>query len=593
MATIKRPMYRLFKYLDNYRSNLIFASLSSIINKIFDLMPPILTGWLIDTLSKNPPGWTSYFLGDASTWTIIVWIIIFTLFVFGMESFFEWLYKRGFMRLAQKVQHQLRIEAYQKMQRKEMAFFENERTGNLIAMLNDDINQLERFLNNSFSEILHLITLVLFAGWTLCMASLELGLLGMAPIPFIILGSIYYQRKISPYYKDIRNSVGELSNRLENNISGIQIIKSFTAESFETQRVENASKNYKKANFLAIEWSAVYVPIIRIFITLGFASTLAIGSYWVLFEPDKFTLGGLAFFAMMIQRLLWPVTRLGVVFDEYERAKASARRVFGLVDSEPSINSPNQPTAFPSTLNQIQFQSISFGYQNDQSIINKLDLTVPAGSIVGIAGPTGGGKTTLIKLLLRFYDVDKGNIHFNEVSIKDLDLQELRSKIALVSQNTYLFYGTILENIAYGRPNSSLEAVIEAAKKAQLHDFIDSLPNKYETLVGEKGIKLSGGQQQRLSIARAIIKDAPILILDEATSAVDTETEKAIQQNINQLTENKTAFIIAHRLSTIRNADHIIVMKDGHITESGTHQELITRGEVYADLWNVQVGAIS
>jgi ATP-binding cassette subfamily B protein len=237
-------------------------------------------------------------------------------------------------------------------------------------------------------------------------------------------------------------------------------------------------------------------------------------------------------------------------------------------------------------------KEVSFWYKKEQLILNQISLTIPKGATIGIAGPTGGGKTTLIKLLLRFYDVKKGSIELDGIDLRDLNRKSLRQYIGFVSQEVYLFHGNIKENIAYGMPDISEERIIEAAKKAQLHDFIASLPDTYDTIIGERGVKLSGGQRQRLSIARAILKDAPILILDEATSAVDTETERAIQQNLNQLTAGKTAIIIAHRLSTIRHADKIIVLKDGAIAETGTHSELLNQKRIYADLWKVQIGAL-
>lgn len=590
MTHPKYPMRRLFHYLRNYQKSFGAAITYSVLNKILDLMPPFLTAWMIDSVSGNIPPWIVSWTGLSQPWPIIIFLAILTFIVFGGESFFEWLFKRGFMRLAQKVQHDLRMLAYDKLQHRELAYFEEQRTGNLMSMLNDDINQLERFLNNIFNEIVQLITLVLVAGWSLCAVSLELGLIGMLPIPFIILGSIYYQKKIAPYYKDVREGVGALGSRLENNISGIQVIKSFTAEAFETRRVGEVSQKYRDANFRAIRWSSVYVPIIRIFIAVGFAATLLIGAYWVLFEPNRFTVGGLAFFAMMIQRLLWPVTRLGVVFDEYERARAAARRIFGLIDSQNAINETNTPLDLPEEVGAIQFENVSFGYKQEQTVLKDLNISIHKGQTIGIAGPTGGGKTTLIKLLLRFYDINSGKILLEGNDLRDLSLTQLRQKIALVSQEIYLFHGTIRENIAYGHPQVSQEALISAAKKAQLHDFIQRLPDQYDSIVGERGIKLSGGQRQRLSIARAILKDAPILILDEATSSVDTETEKAIQESLQQLTANKTAIIIAHRLSTIRKADNILVLKDGQIYESGTHDDLVANEGIYAELWQIQTG---
>lgn len=584
------PMKRLFAYLDGYKNQLWFSVTSSVINKVFDLMPPFLTAWMIDTVSGNVPLWISGWTGLQESWPIIIFLTALTVFVFGMESFFEWLFKRGFMQLAQDVQHDLRQDAYRQLQHREMAYFEEQRTGNLMAMLNDDINQLERFLNDSFNEIVQMIVLVLFAGWSLCVVSLPLGILGMLPIPFIIWGSVYYQKKISPHYQKVRETVGDLGSRLENNISGIQVIKSFTAEKFETSRVEQASLDYKEANYEAIRWNALYTPLIRIFITIGFAATLMIGAYWVINDLHGFTAGGLAFYAMMIQRLLWPVTRLGFVFNEFERAKASARRIFGLLDTPNQILNPETPQLIESLKGNIELRKVNFYYQKNQPIIDELDLKIGAGEMIGIAGSTGAGKTTLIKLLLRLYDVSKGSILLDGIDIRQLDKQYLRRQIGMVSQEVYIFHGTIKENIAYGQSEATLSQIIDAAKKAELHDFITSLPDGYESVVGERGIKLSGGQRQRLSIARAILKDAPILILDEATSAVDTETERAIQQNLGQLTKGKTSLVIAHRLSTIRHADNIVVLKEGRIAEQGTHEALLKTTGIYADLWKVQIG---
>ncbi|MEM0992661.1 MAG: ABC transporter ATP-binding protein [Bacteroidota bacterium] len=588
-----RPMKRLFQYLGRYRSSLSFAISSSVINKIFDLMPPFLTAWLIDSVSGQIPAWIGEGLGMTDVWRIIALIGVLIIVIFAGESLFEWFFKREFLQLAQRVQHDLRLDAYGHMQDRELAYFEDQRTGNLMSMLNDDINQLERFLNANLNDILQLTVLVIFAGWSLCAANLTLGILGLLPIPFIVVGSIYYQKKIAPYYKQVREGVGILGNRLENNISGISVIKSFTAEQYELERVGEASQNYRDANFRAIRWSSVYVPLIRMFIALGFAGTLVLGAYWVIEGKNGFTLGGLAFFAMMIQRLLWPVTRLGTISDEYERARASARRIFNLLDSKNAISSFEKPIALSHLSGDIQFEAVNFEYKAGLPILKHINLDIQAGETIGVAGPTGGGKSTLVKLLLRFYDVSSGTIRLDNHPIKQLSLTQIRSNIALVSQEVYLFHGSIKENIAYGKLNSTDAEIVQAAKQAQLHDFILSLPNEYETIVGERGIKLSGGQRQRLSIARAVLKNAPILILDEATSAVDTETERAIQASLDELTKNRTAIIIAHRLSTIRRADKIIVLKDGSIVEQGSHDNLLLQNGIYADLWQVQVGVLA
>lgn len=583
-------MARLFRYLRSYRRTVIWASASSVLNKILDLMPPLLVGWLIDTLAGAPPGWLGGWFGIADAWAGAMFISLSIVVIFGFESFFEWGFQIGFKRLAQRVQHDLRIDAYDQLQHRELAYFEQSRTGNLLAILSDDVNQLERFLNAGFNEILQLVVLFIFASIALMLYSIPLALIGISAIPLIVVGSIYYQHRIAPRYQRMREAAGELGSRLENNISGIMVIKSFTGEAYEKDRVAASSAAYREANLAAIDLNARYVPLIRMFIALGFAGCMLLGSWWIVRDTGALTPGGLTFFGMMIQRLLWPMTRMGTVFDEFERARASARRIFGLMDAPNQMLLASTGAARPAVRGSIRIEAVHFAYRPGQEVLRGLHVDIAAGETIGIAGPSGSGKTTLIKLLMRLYDPQQGNIQIDGHDLRSLDLQYLRQHIALVSQDTYLFHGSIAENIAYGRPGASREAIGQAARQAQLHDFIASLPEGYDTLVGERGIRLSGGQRQRLSIARAILKDAPILILDEATSSVDSETERAIQENLDRLVEGRTALIIAHRLSTLRQADRILVMQDGQLVEEGHHDTLLAVQGVYADLWRVQTG---
>lgn len=582
-----KPMQKLFRFLKDYKAPLYLASSSSIINKIVDLMPPFLTAWLIDSVSGAPPKWLNDYFPNSSIWQQVIIICLVLILAFFMEGLTEWIFKRNFMQLAQRVQHDLRNKTYSKLQKKKLSFFESARTGNLLSILNDDINQLERFLNNSFNEILQLITLFIFAGYSLFERDWVLGLVGITPIPFILIGSFYYQRKISPYYKEVRESVGGLSSRLENNISGILVIKSFGTEKFEEKRVDESSKEYLEANYKAIKLSALYVPIIRMFIALGLAATLALGAYWVIYQPGRFSLGGIAFFAMMIQRILWPVTRLGSIFDEFERAKASARRVFGLLDNQVDVQEDAGTHTSDTIQGEIQLKEVDFAYSNGIPILKNISLDIPAGSTLGIMGVTGSGKTTFIKVLLRLYEVTGGQILLDGKNIKNWTLEAFRSAFSLVSQEVYLFHGSILENLVYGNEASKEEA-IKAAKQVDLHHFIEQLPEKYDSIVGERGIKLSGGQKQRISIARAILKDSPILILDEATSAVDSRTEQIIQDQIQRLSKTRTCIIIAHRLSTIQHADQIILLQDGSIKEHGNHDELMKEDGMYAKMFRMQ-----
>ncbi|HEX2898274.1 MAG TPA: ABC transporter ATP-binding protein, partial [Bacteroidia bacterium] len=509
---------------------------------------------------------------------------------FGVESFFEWLLDFGFKRLAQRVQHDLRIHAYDHLQHREMAYFEKHRMGDTLAILSDDVNQLERFLNTGFNEILQLVVLFVFSGIILFTTSWQLALVGMVPIPFILWGSRHYQKLVGPRYGKMRDEAGLLGSRMENNLSGIAVIKSFSAEDYERERVAANSEAYREANFLAIKLSAVYVPLIRMLVAVGFGGTLLLGSYWVLNDSGMITVGELVLFSMMIQRLLWPITRLGATLDSYERAKASAKRIFGLLDVFPTIQDHPKSVSMDRASGSISFENVHFDYGNDVPVLQGLDFEVQAGETIGIAGTTGSGKSTMIKLLLRFYDVTEGHIRMDGQDLRDLKLKDLRRNIALVSQDVYLFHGTIAENIAYGLQGAGEAAIVEAAKAAQLHDFVVSLPEGYQSIVGERGIKLSGGQRQRLSIARAILKNAPVLVLDEATSSVDTETERAIQENLAKYAKDRTAIVVAHRLSTIRQANRILVIDQGRVAEHGTHDELILQGGIYAELWKVQTG---
>jgi ATP-binding cassette subfamily B protein len=581
-------MEALYPFLKPYRIQFFLSCIYSITNKILDLAPPFIVGWMVDVVVMNPVPWVDFIAQK----DIIkgIWLVGASIFViFGFESYFEWLYKKNFMEISQKVQHDLRIKLYDNLQKKDTQFFENARTGNLISILSEDISQLEKFISEVFNELLQVVILVVFSAIAFYMVSPLLCLLAMSSIPFIIWGSYFYEKLVTKRYFITRKSAGELNNRLENNIGGIGVIKSFTTEAFESERVNKASTAFKIANLDIIKYRAAYEPLIRIFIAFGFAAVLVVPAFWIMNGTHDITIGQLAIFGMLVQRLLWPMTRLGKVFDDTAKAKASSLRIFGLMDTPVAIVENEQPIPFPIVQFGIDFKDVSFGYfENKKPVLTNLNIHIPAGKTTGIMGPTGAGKTSLTKLILRLYDPTEGSLLIDYTNIKEFSLHDLRSAISLVSQDVYVFHGNFSENIAYGCPDVSREAIIEAAKKSTLHDFINGLEMGYDSLVGERGIKLSGGQRQRLSIARAILKNAPILILDEATSSVDTETELVIKENIKSLSAGKTTIIIAHRLSTLVNADQIIVLESGAVSEKGTHDELLFQNGLYAKMWNIQ-----
>jgi len=590
LRPVPRPMARLFSYLAPLRARFALAIKNSVANKILDLAPPFLVGWTVDVCAGKAPGWITSLAGGELSHQV-VFMAILTVVVFVFESLFQWAYQLGFFFLAQDVQHRLRLDAYRAMQDRELEFFEEHRVGRTLAMLNDDVNQLERFLNTGFNEIVQLAVLVLVSAWSVVNVSWELALVGMAPIPFLVWGSLWFSRRLQPRYADVRRAVGDVASRLENNIAGILVVKSFTAEEYEAGRVAEESDGYRQANRRAIKLSAAFTPVVRMGVALGFAGGLAFGGVQV--AKGRISPGDLVMFGMMIQRLLWPLARMGDTLDSYQRGRASAAKVFSLLDTPSAVQDSTSAKALGKIRGEVRFDDVKFSYSRGERVLSGLTLTVAPGEMVGIAGPTGAGKSTIVKLLLRLYDVTGGAIRIDGIDVRETTQRDLRRHVALVSQDVYLFHGTIRENIAYGDAGASEERVVDAAKRAQLHDFIATLPQGYDTLVGERGIKLSGGQRQRMSIARAILKDAPILVLDEATSSVDTETERQIQTSLALLAKGRTTIVIAHRLSTIRHADRILVLKDGRVTEEGHHDDLVERGGTYADLWNVQSGNVA
>jgi ATP-binding cassette subfamily B protein len=519
-----------------------------------------------------------------------LWVLaILTLLVWGMESAFQYAYQVLWRNLAQTLQHELRVEAYSHVQELEMAYFEDRSTGGLMSILNDDINQLERFLDVGANDIIQVVTTVIVIGAMFFVLAPEVAWMAFLPMPFILWGSIRFQRRIAPLYMAVREHVGILNGQLSNNLGGIATIKSFTAETHEQARISQLSDDYRVSNREAISLSSAFVPLIRMIIVLGFIATLVFGG--VLVIRGDLSVGAYSTLVFMTQRLLWPLTRLGQTIDLYQRAMASTTRVLDLLDTESTIQDGTRKLPVDRVQGHVSFEDVSFEYGgHNLPVLHHLSLQVAAGETVALVGPTGSGKTTLVKLLLRFYDIRAGVIRLDGQDIRDLRLVDLRRAIGFVSQDVFLFHGTVRENIAYGSFDASLNEIVGAAKTAEAHAFITELPQGYDTVVGERGQKLSGGQRQRISIARAVLKDPPVLILDEATSSVDNETEAAIQRSMERIIVGRTTIVIAHRLSTVRNADRIFVLERGVLRERGRHEELVIGDGIYASLWRVQTG---
>jgi ATP-binding cassette subfamily B protein len=581
------PLKRLLIYSRKYRRQIWLASIYSVLNKIFDLAPPALIGIAVDVVVQQQDSIIARW-GVKDVFGQFLILSVLTVIIWILESVFEYAYARLWRNLAQTIQHDLRQDAYNHLQELELAYFEERSTGGLMSILSDDINQLERFLDIGANEIIQVTTTVLVIGGAFFILAPSVAWMAMLPMPFILWGSVVFQRLLAPRYADVREKVSLLNARLANNLSGMMTIKSFTAEEYESARLASESEAYRQSNRRAIALSAAFVPLIRMIILAGFTALLLFGGMEAI--AGRMSVGTYSVLIFLIQRLLWPLTRLGETFDQYQRAMASTNRVMNLLDTPIAIHTGDISLPVDSVRGELEFRNVTFAYNGRSPVIENLSLHIPAGKTIAIVGSTGSGKSTLVKLLLRLYEVQSGTITLDGIELRNLKFRDLRACIGLVSQDVFLFHGTVAENIAYGSPNATQEQVIEAAKIAEAHDFIMQLPQGYETIVGERGQKLSGGQRQRIAIARAVVKNPPILILDEATSAVDNETEAAIQLSLERITVNRTTIAIAHRLSTVRNANCIYVMEYGKLVEWGTHEQLLEQQGIYASLWRVQSG---
>ncbi|MDZ7849572.1 MAG: ABC transporter ATP-binding protein [Halodesulfurarchaeum sp.] len=600
------PMERLFVgYGGSYFPYFLVGVITSVFARLLDLLPPILLGIAIDSVFRDTVPFDSRL---PISWFPDPWLPVtpegkfwFTVgliaFSFAGAAIFHWTRNWGWNSFAQKIQHDVRTDTYDEMQRLDMRFFADKQTGELMSILSNDVNRLERFLNEGMNGALRLGVMVLGIGGVLFALNWQLALVALLPVPLIAGFTYVFVRLIQPKYATVRASVGTLNSRLENNLGGISVIKSSNTEAYESERVEDVSMEYYDANWDAIRTRITFFPGLRLLAGIGFVITFTVGGLWVFrgVAPGPFSgtleVGSFVTFILLTQQFIWPMAQFGQIINMYQRARASAERIFGLMDEPSQIPEDPDAPALEVTDGEVVFDAVSFGYE-EEGILKDLSFRAESGDTLALVGPTGAGKSTALKLLLRMYDVDDGAIRIDGQDIRSVSRSSLRSHIGYVSQDTFLFYGTVMENIRYGARDATDEEIIEAAKAARAHEFIENLPEGYDTKVGERGVKLSGGQRQRVAIARAVLADPKILILDEATSDVDTETEMLIQRSLRELTEDRTTFAIAHRLSTVKDAETIVVLDEGQVVEQGTHEELLEEGGLYANLWGVQAGEI-
>ena len=605
------PMVNLVAYATSYWVRLVVGVLSAFLTRFTRLVPPIIVAAAIDrvVLSSGEPGLLTTvgllpagrITAESAKIDFLRRLVVIAAVAYLVRSVTRFTSRYLLQSTAQKIQRDLRNDTYDHLQHLSLDFFADHQTGGMMSILNSDINRLESFLNTEFRQMIRVVATVGGIAAVLYWHSPTLALIALAPVPIIGVASGYFLTWIEPRYRSIRQTVSRLNTRLDNNLSGAPVIKAFDRYDYERRRVTDQSQRYHDEKISALRIRRAFFAGLRLLTGVVFVGILYIaGMDFITSASGESALrtGTFALFFLYLRRLYSPMRRVGKSANKYQLAKSSAERVFGLLGREPTITDPENPHDPDSVGGAVTFDDATFGYGDEPPVVRGVDLDVPAGATVGLAGQTGAGKSTLLKLVPRFYDVDAGSVRVDGVDVREYRLRALRDAVAVVEQQPYLFSGTVAENIAYGDREvldgeaagdaDARERVRAASEAAEAHEFVADLPHGYDTRIGERGIKLSGGQRQRVAIARALLNDPEIIIFDEATSDVDTETEERIQESIERLVEDRTAFVIAHRLSTIKDADRIVVMDDGEIVEQGTHAELLRADGDYADLWHAQ-----
>jgi len=571
----------LFTYARRYLRPLIVTVISMIALVAVQLLAPWIVKTLIAAVKDQVAG------ANPAATDLVTQLALLALGLYLLRAFLQFL--RSYMAhiAGWGVVADARQEIYEHLQRLSLRFYEDKQTGNLMSRVVNDSDMFERLISHAIPDVA--VNAITFIGVSIVLFTMnrQLMLLSLIPIPFVILAMQGFAKYVRPAFTERQKELGELNATLNDNLSGIREIKAFTREEMEAARVNHRIIRYRDSLLRALRLMATFEPFIELSSSLGTILLIYFGGRLAL--TQQLSIEDLVAFFLYLDMFYQPIRALSGAWEQVQESLASAERVNELLTEDPDIkDAPHARTLEKPAEGRLQLNDISFRYSQGDTVLDHVSLDIPAHAVVALVGPTGVGKTTLASLIPRFYDVCEGNITLDGRDIRDLTLRSLRQQISIVLQDVFLFHGTARENILFGKPDATEDEIIAAARIANAHEFITRLPNGYDTMLGERGVKLSGGQKQRIAIARAVLKDAPILILDEATSAVDTETELLIQQALERLMVGKTTIIIAHRLSTIRNADMIVVLEENHIREQGTHDELMELNGLYRRLNEVQ-----
>jgi ATP-binding cassette subfamily B protein len=582
-STMGHHLWRLLPFVKPYKARIWTGLLTNGGARVFDLLPMVVIGILVDQITTGATGGVSGLTNrDFAVYGALILGTFLGLALFQTTSDYAW------DSLAQKVRHDIRLRLYGHLQTLDTAYFEERQTGDLMSVVGQDVDNLENFLADATTSIVRLVVTFLGVFGFLIWLDWRLALLLFAPLPFAVFAVRFFAVRVQPQYRRSREAVGAMNSILEQNLQGMGVIQAYTAQDHQAKRIEEQSAEYRDTAIKAGQERARFVPMLYIIAGVAYALLIGVGGWMVLAGVGP-SIGDYVAFLLFATRLIMPLFIMGMLFNQIQRSEASAKRIMDLMDTQPRIQDKSDAHDVPRPT-ELAFQSVRFAYPDRPDVLNGVDFKLKQGQVLGVVGHTGAGKSTILKLLLRYYAPRGGSVRVDDVDLEDLKLDGFRQHLGYVSQEPFLFTGTVRDNICLGMPDATIQQVVEASRVAGADEFIRDLPETYDTIVGERGLKLSGGQRQRISLARAVLRDPAILVLDEATSAVDTRTEELIQQNLHAYRKGRMTIAVAHRLSTIRHADEIMVMVDGVVVERGSHDVLVAADGVYADLWDVQSG---